>query len=127
MENDVRWLDADRTILLWTCKGQWNWNDFDTAFQQKTALQDQVTHEVYIILDFTAVPLFPADFARRVREKYAEPHHRTRKRIVVGVDGWIRRFWDVIATITLHRLPAHFVDTLDEALVYIARDHQRQH
>lgn len=119
MGMDVRWRDEERTILVWTMQGRWVWREFDAAWQQKTWLQDSVSHPVYHLFDLREVTLYPADFVRRVRGRYSDPHPMTVLRVVVGADRWIQVFYNMFTMLYYPQLEAHFFDYMDEALDFI--------
>lgn len=90
----VAWGSEDKTLLLNVYEGTWTLDEFYQAVRETNALLDSVNHKVNIILDVRHSGLFPRGFMSAVRMLQQNPHRNNGIMVLVGVNTFVRVFYD---------------------------------
>ena len=126
MSIHVQWANDHKTIMLWTFKGQWTWDDFFVAQDYDTQLMSTVTHRVDIIADLRKSPFLPGHayhFSQFQRALQRRPHHAGII-VIVGANLLVRMLFDSFSRIHRGFDLVSFVGTPAQAYRYLAKRQQ---
>ncbi len=119
MHIQVEWDNEEKTIIRYTFRPGWDWNELITAFQQVDALMDIVDHKVDTILDFTLTSLmFPKDALSFSRRALENPRHPNINNTVVVGNRFVKSLADVVFSIapkSAKRWNLQVAQTMEEA------------
>ncbi len=120
----VAWDNEAKTTLCLTYQQPWNWADFDAAQGVMYRLMASVTHPVDVILDISAMGMFPPNALSHLRElaKVRVPNQGIA--VFVGARLLEVKIIETIqktATSEVRNVPLYFVPTREEARHLLAR------
>ncbi len=124
MAVNVVWEDEQKEVLLLVFDAPWTLRDFQNAVRLSYEMMDTVDHAVNVIIDLRKGKEFPSNFITSLRRAVREPHPHNGLMALVGVNSFIRAFFDVFrrlypvkSTTPLMRMVADY----DEAHAFFAR------
>lgn len=119
MSINVKWDNAEQTIILWTFIGRWSWGEYDSALTEATTLLDSVKHHVDFLYDLREMSILPPDLITQFKTRYLKKHPNTRLFLVVGIDSYLQLLWNTFTALPYARhLRARYFDSLDDARLF---------
>jgi hypothetical protein len=99
MEITVEWDDAEQTVLRYTVKGVWTWQEFYAARDRGRQLVDAAGHaQVNTIIDMTEGSLFPQNALSHFRNLSEEsyPQFQFGKVVIVEDNPFVAILMDMM-------------------------------
>ncbi len=123
MSVTVEWANAQKSIVLYTFKEQWGWDEFYARWDWlKTAL-DASDHPVSIIMDLRGTRYVPPDSFKHLRAILEQIHPNfSRATAYVGLGALSMMYNTVLRQLNpklVEDYQAFFVPTLEEARVLL--------
>lgn len=116
MAVEVRWLNPEKTVILFVYIHPWSWDDLADAREQRDRLMNEVEHPVTVIIDLSASRQLPPNIFAGIRRVWEKKHAKSGKIILVGANPLIRSASDVLMRLTPGMLPhVRMTKTLEEA------------
>ncbi|MBN1965134.1 MAG: hypothetical protein JW910_10845 [Anaerolineae bacterium] len=120
---DVQWGNPDRTLVVYTAHGAWEWNDLYDATREAHALLATVNHVVDSIVDVTNAQAFPGGSLWHARRMASARHPNSGRLVYVGGHSFIKAVFDVISRMYRADHPSFlYANTLDEAHALLRRE-----
>lgn len=86
MPVDFDWLNEEKTVMVYTIAGNWNWNDLHKNLRRSTLWWDDVEYPVEVIIDLSGSPKLPAGAVGHLRSIGVFQHANSPGRaVLVGV------------------------------------------
>jgi hypothetical protein len=115
------WDNPEQTILRYTFRENWTWDELFEAIEKGRAMQDGVQHRVDIILDMSRGIKMPGGAIAQFKRVAGVMHPNTGIRVMVTQDRAVLALFDVFAR--LYRTAAEryrITRTLESAYAIIA-------
>ena len=108
---------APRTIIRYTFRGQWSWDEFEAARATWRQMADDSNVErIATIVDFRESEHYPSQAIMNFARVLGDLHPKTGPMVLVGMNWIFRVITDGLAILFPAKLRnIHTVDTLDEA------------
>jgi hypothetical protein len=113
----VDWDNPQKTTLLFTYTGAWEWSEHEKAILQGNELVEETDHNVQAIIDIRNGNLLPTYFMSGIKSVGTRTHPRIQTMVMVGASPFIR---SIIGTVSRVRSRAYtrkmiLVATIEEA------------
>lgn len=126
----VEWANAEKTIVLYTFKDPWNWDEFYTCWDWLKAALDASEHKVSILMDLSATRTIPPDSLKHLRAILEQIHPNfSRATAFVGLGALSMVYNTVLRQLNpalLDEYKAFFASTLEEAVILLDDWHNQQ-
>ena len=124
----VKWLDNQQRIIVYTFANKWKWDDLFTAIETCHQMMDEVDYPVRTIFDVSHMVGWvenPIANMKRANEFY---HPRSSTVAVVGVSRMLRSIITLFQRFTHFSNPngVHFFNTLPEAVDFLHTEIARE-
>lgn len=116
MSVNLRWADAEHTLLLYDVQGAWAWSDLYAALLQAHRWLDEEEHVVHSIVDLRGAGRMGENPLRHGRRLASAIHPRTGMTVFVGAPGFMKALFSVLGRLypqVNYRLQC--VDTMEAA------------
>jgi hypothetical protein len=119
----VSWFNPPKTILMWEMTDPWNFDDFSAAAEKSRHLADQITHsfDAVVVSNRTGMP--PSS-VHTLKDQMRTVHPRQRFMVIVNPSDFgktLLTLYQQLQVPPLNQMLIHFVETLDEALAWLAQ------
>ena len=122
MDIDLSWANQEKTALLFTTTGDWNWEEFLEAMQRAHTLMDEVAHPVDWVVH-NQDGRMPNNWVAYGRRLAKMNHANTNRMVFVGASSFIQTAFSVFERITPNLgQRVRFVETMDEAYAWLSGD-----
>lgn len=118
MSITVKWDNEDKTILVTTYKGSWNWSDLAAADAETMLHLDSVDHKVDFIDDFieAATPPLPISHLPEIAGMTPFRHSNAGVLVAVGLSGFAETAGRIFTKVyKAYAKKVLFASTLEEA------------
>jgi hypothetical protein len=119
----VRWYDDNQTILLLTFVEHWMLSELDERWHEVEALLEAVEQPVYLLIDYTESTFVPSDLPSFIKRNYPSNHPKIIMNIIVGANFFVRMMVNTLVSLRVAPFRLHLAATMEEALVFIERQH----
>ncbi|MBL8161637.1 MAG: hypothetical protein JNJ61_06580 [Anaerolineae bacterium] len=86
----VEWANRERTLLIYSFGGSWDWNDYQAASEQARGMTGSAAQQVDVILDFRHTNALPQGMMRQFSSSFrslAYQPHNVDRMVIVGATG----------------------------------------
>jgi hypothetical protein len=86
----VEWANRERTLLIYSFSGNWDWNDYHAASEQARSMTAASAQQVDVILDFRQTNALPQGVMRQFSSSFrsmAQQVHHVDRMVIVGATG----------------------------------------
>lgn len=121
MAVEVKWLDTEQTVLVYTFSDPWTWDDYYETTAQGRAMLQGVDHVVVTIIDMSGSRALPPGALTHLRRVSTDRRPNPGPIILVGLNRFVRAMSDMLSRIyPLAAQRVRIVATLDEAYAVLA-------
>ena len=120
----VRWDNSEQTIIYCDFNEEWTLDDFHTMIDEIYALARSVSHQVYLISDYTRSRVPPRQWLSTGAHIEKRKSMNTELSIVVGANTFVNVMLNVAQKLFLKDFPICTVATLQEAYQIIEKHNQ---
>ncbi len=96
MSVNLRWADAEHTLLLYEVQGTWLWGDLYAAVLQAHRWLDEVDHVVHSIVDMREAGRMGENPLRHGRRLATAVHPRSGMTVFVGAPVFMQALFSVL-------------------------------
>ena len=123
---DVRWDNSAKTIIYADFDAEWTLDDFHHMIDQIYTLNTSVTHQVFLISDYSKSRVPPRQWLSTGSHIEKRKSTNTELSIVVGANPFVKVMLNVAQKLFLKGMRICAVDTLPEAYLLIETQNRQR-
>ena len=97
---EVRWVNPDKTVILFVYVHPWSWDDLHEARSTRDDMLEAVDHAVTVIVDLTASRQLPPNLFAGIRRVWEKKHSKSGSIILVCPNPLLRSACNVLLRLT---------------------------
>ncbi|MEO0563447.1 MAG: hypothetical protein AAF125_15160 [Chloroflexota bacterium] len=111
----VEWLDTQQDILHFIFEGKWNWDEFYQTRDVSRTMIREVTHSVYVVLDFSDANVqLPKNLISNFRRLAENRLSNTEQFYIISRRSTLAKtLINVVGRISQGKIPVVFVESMD--------------